>query len=77
WAWVLVAGLVVLARKVRAAGHRPVGIALHSVFGTQILLGIATVYSGVALPLAALHQLVGALLVVATTWSAHALGRGR
>lgn len=77
WAWVLVAGLVVLARKVRAAGHRPVSIALHSVFGTQILLGIATVYSGVALPLAALHQLVGALLVVATTWSAHALGRGR
>ncbi|WP_408588924.1 COX15/CtaA family protein [Novosphingobium sp.] len=77
WAWVLVAALILLARKVRTAGHRPVSIALHSAFGTQVLLGIATVWSGVALPLAALHQLVGAVLVVATAWSAHALGRSR
>ena len=31
--------------------------------------------SGVAIPLAVLHQLVGALLVVATVWGAHVLGR--
>ena len=77
WAWVAVAALILLARKARAANDRPASIAIHAAFGTQILLGIATVMSGVALPLAALHQLTGALLVIATTWGAHAIGRGR
>ena len=40
-----------------------------------MLLGIATVYSGVALWLAVLHQLTGALLVAATVWGVHVLGR--
>ena len=75
WAWALVVVLVMLARAARKAGHRPASIALHSAFGTQILLGIATVWSGVWIPLAVLHQLTGALLVVATTWSAHGLGK--
>ena len=74
WAWVVVAILVVLARQVRSS-NRPASIALHSAFGTQVLLGIATVWSGVWLPLAVLHQLTGALLVIATTWAAHAVGR--
>jgi cytochrome c oxidase assembly protein subunit 15 len=77
WAWVAVAALILLARKARAANDRPASIAIHTAFGLQILLGIATVMSGVALPLAALHQLTGALLVIATTWGAHAIGRGR
>ncbi|EGD60546.1 cytochrome oxidase assembly [Novosphingobium nitrogenifigens DSM 19370] len=75
WAWIVVALMVVLARQVRASGHRPASIALHSVFGPQVLLGIATVWSGGWLPIAVLHQLTGALLVVATTWAAHAVGR--
>ena len=74
WAWVVVGVLVVLARRVRAA-HRPASIAIHSAFGTQILLGIATVMSGIAIWLAVLHQLVGALLLASVTWGAHALGR--
>jgi cytochrome c oxidase assembly protein subunit 15 len=74
WAWVAVAALVVLARKVRAA-DRKASIAVHSAFGTQILLGVATVMSGMALWLAVLHQLVGALLVAATAWAAHSAGR--
>jgi len=74
WAWVVVALLIVLARKVRATA-RPASIAVHSAFGTQVVLGIATVYSGVALWLAVLHQLTGALLVIATVWAVHALGR--
>jgi len=74
WAWVAVAALVVLARKVRTA-DRKASIAVHSAFGVQIMLGIATVLSGIALWLAALHQLVGALLVAATAWAAHAAGR--
>ena len=76
WAWVLVAGLIVLARRVRATS-RPASVAIHSAVGTQVLLGIATVWSGVALWLAVAHQLVGALLVAATTWGVHALGRRR
>ncbi len=74
WAWVVVAVLVVLARKVRAR-HRAASIAIHSAFGTQVLLGIATVMSGIAIWLAVLHQLVGALLLMSVTWGAHALGR--
>jgi len=75
WAWAAVAVLVVLARKVRRAGARSASIAIHSAFGMQILLGVATVLTGVALWLAVLHQLVAALLVAATAWGAHALGR--
>ena len=74
WAWVTVAALVLLARRVRA-GSRRASIAIHAAFGTQILLGIATVMSGIALPLAALHQAVGALVVAASVWGAHVAGR--
>lgn len=75
FAWVVVAVLVVMGRRLRRAGARPASVAVHSAFGTQVLLGIATVMSGIALWLAVLHQLVGALLLAATTWGAHALGR--
>ena len=76
WAWVVVAAMVVFARKVRkTAGARPASIAIHSAFGTQVLLGILTVLSGVAIWLAALHQAVGALLLASTIWGAHELGR--
>ena len=76
WAWVVVAVLVVFARKVRRQeGARPASIAIHSAFGTQILLGIFTVLSGIAMWLAVLHQATGALLVAATVWGAHELGR--
>ena len=78
WAWVVVAAMVVFARRVRKVpGARPASIAIHSALGTQILLGIATVMSGVAVWLAALHQAVGALLVAATAWGANAVGRPR
>jgi len=77
WAWLVVIVLVLMGRRLRALRQRPASVALHSAFGAQILLGIATVMSGVAIPLAVLHQLIGALLVAATAWSAHALGRHR
>ena len=76
WAFVAVAALIVLARKVRTLpGGRAASIAIHSAFGTQIILGILTVLSGVAIWLAALHQAVGALLVAATAWGAHVHGQ--
>ena len=73
WAWVAVAGLIVLARYVKPLDRRA-SIAIHSAFGTQILLGIATVMSGMNITLAVLHQAVGALLVAATAWGAHVVG---
>jgi len=76
WAWVAVAALVVLARAARRVDRRA-SIAIHSAFGTQILLGIATVMSGMNITLAALHQLTGALLVIAAAWGVHAVGRRR
>jgi cytochrome c oxidase assembly protein subunit 15 len=78
WAWVVVAVLVLFARQVRKApGARRASIAIHSAFGTQIILGILTVLSGIAIWLAVLHQATGALLVAATVWCAHELGRRR
>jgi cytochrome c oxidase assembly protein subunit 15 len=74
WAWIVVAVLVLVARKLRR-NLRSASIALHSAFGTQVVLGIATVMSGVSLWLAVLHQLTGALLVAAAAWAAHGLGR--
>ncbi|CAM3029772.1 Heme A synthase [Sphingomonas antarctica] len=77
WAWVAVAALVALARQVKRAGDRRASTALYAAFGTQILLGIATVMTGISLPLAILHQANGALLVAATAWAAHAVGTRR
>jgi len=74
WAWAAVIALVVMARRVKPLERRA-SLAIHTTFGTQILLGIATVMTGVSLWVAVAHQLVGALLVVAFAWGAHALGR--
>jgi cytochrome c oxidase assembly protein subunit 15 len=76
WAWIVVVAMIVFARKVRKIeGARPASIAIHSAFGTQIVLGILTALSGIAIWLAALHQATGALLVAATVWGAHEIGR--
>jgi len=78
WAWVVVAVLILFARRVRRVdGARPASIAIHSAFGAQIILGISTVLTGIALWLAVLHQATGALLVAATVWGAHELGSRR
>ena len=74
WAWIAAAALIVLARRVKPLDRRA-SIAINAVVGVQILLGIATVMTGVALWVAVAHQLVGALLVAAFAWGAHLLGR--
>ncbi|TNE60705.1 MAG: heme A synthase [Sphingomonadales bacterium] len=74
WAWIAVAALVWLARRVRGK-DRKASIAIHSVFGTMILLGIATVLSEVSLWVAVAHQLTGALLVASVAWGMHADGQ--
>jgi cytochrome c oxidase assembly protein subunit 15 len=77
FAWVAVAALVMLAIRVKRAGVRPASFAIHTSFGTQVLLGIATVMTGVNIGLAVAHQAVGALLVASVAWGAHAVGRQR
>lgn len=74
WAWVAAFTLFTLARRAKRSGARGASIAINAALGTQILLGIATVISGIALPLAVLHQAVGALVVAATTWGAYSIG---
>lgn len=73
WAWVAVAALVWLARRVRKA-DRFASAAVYAAFGTMVLLGIATVISEVSLWIAAAHQLVGALTVAASVWAMHSVG---
>ena len=77
WAWVAAAGLFLLAARAKRAGERRAAIAVHASVGTQIALGIATVVSGIALPLAVLHQAVGALVVASAAFAAHAVGTRR
>ena len=76
WAFVVVAALVIFARRVRSIERRA-SKAIHNAFGTQILLGIATVMTGMNIVLAVLHQAVGALVVAAFTWGAHVDGRAK
>ena len=73
WAWVAVVALIFLARRVRTT-DRFASIAVHTTFGTMVLLGIATVLTEVELWVAAAHQLNGALLVAATAWAMHSDG---
>lgn len=75
WAWVAVAALLLLARRVKKAGVRGASVAIHSTYGIQIILGIATVMTGVNIVLAVSHQAVGALVVASAVWGAHVPGR--
>ena len=77
WAWLAFAVLMLLARAARRSGDRRAAIAIHAAVGTQILLGIATLLTGVNIVVAVLHQAVGALVVAATVAGAHASGRRR
>ncbi len=74
WAWVLVVALILLARRIKLSGARHISIAIHTSFGLQVLLGIATVMTGMNFTLAVLHQAVGALVVASATWGFHHLG---
>ncbi|MFT4712640.1 MAG: cytochrome c oxidase assembly protein subunit 15 [Candidatus Azotimanducaceae bacterium] len=74
WAWVTVSFLIVLAWRIREQSKKA-SIAIHSAYGVQILLGVATVLTSVNIHFAVLHQAVGALVVMSTTWGVHLLGR--
>lgn len=70
-AWVVALFALHIAAKLWRAGAGPVALALGGVVIAQFTLGVATVLSGVAIPLGVAHQACGALLVMATTTAAH------
>ncbi|MES2753476.1 MAG: COX15/CtaA family protein [Pseudomonadota bacterium] len=67
--------LLGLAWRANGAGARRAASALVVLVIGQMALGIATLLSGVALVVAVAHQANAALLVIAVTAAAHALGR--
>jgi len=75
WAWAVAAALFLLARRLNRIGAPRLAFAVVAITLLQIMLGIATVITGVAMALAVCHQLVGAALLGATVIAAHRLGR--
>ena len=70
-AYVVAASAVFIALRLWRAGAGVRALALGGVVVAQFGLGVATVLSGVAVPLGVAHQATGALLVAATVWAAH------
>jgi cytochrome c oxidase assembly protein subunit 15 len=76
-AFVVLAFAIVAARQVKRAGGRRESVILHVVVGTQILLGIATLLTGVNLHVAVTHQAVAVLLIAAFLLAGHRLAAAR
>lgn len=74
-AWAVAAVALLLARAAWHRGHRKSAMAAIAAVLAQILLGIATLLSGVSLWIAVAHQGMAALLLAAILVAAHRLGR--
>jgi cytochrome c oxidase assembly protein subunit 15 len=77
WAWAAAAAAVWLAVRAARIGATARATALVLLVALQIALGIATLLSGVSLPIAVAHQGVGALLLGCAVAAAHAVGARR
>ncbi|WP_183112303.1 COX15/CtaA family protein [Sphingomonas sp. So64.6b] len=75
FAFVAAAGLVTLAWRAASAGGRRSAYAVIALVIFQILLGISTLLSGVQIDIAVAHQVNAALLLIAATSAAHAIGK--
>jgi cytochrome c oxidase assembly protein subunit 15 len=73
-AWIVAAAVGVLAWTAWSRGRRGHAAALMLAVGLQIMLGIATLLSGVDLPLAVSHQAMAVILLSTVLASAHRLG---
>lgn len=74
WAWIAAAAALTLAIKARRR-WRAAPVVILLLVALQIVLGIATLLSGVALPIAAAHQAVAVLLLASLVVAAHRLGK--
>jgi cytochrome c oxidase assembly protein subunit 15 len=75
FAFVAAAGLVTLALGTMRAGAPRTAAILIGLVACQIVLGIATLLSGVEIVVAVAHQANAALTLIAATAAAHAVGR--
>jgi cytochrome c oxidase assembly protein subunit 15 len=75
WSWAAALALLWLARTLWARGGRTEAGLLVAVVAAQMMLGILTVVSGMAMHAAVTHQVVGAILVAVAAVSLHRLGR--
>jgi cytochrome c oxidase assembly protein subunit 15 len=75
WSWAAGLALLWLARNLARRGAKREAGLLLLVVAAQMMLGIATVLSGVSLWIAVLHQVVGAILVATAAAALHRLGR--
>ncbi len=74
FAFAAAAGLGVLAWRAVKAGAPRAGVAIAGLVTLQIVLGIATLLSGVEIAIAIAHQANAALTLIAAVVAAHALG---
>lgn len=74
WAWAAAAAIIWMAGRLHRAGATRLAFVLLGITVGQILLGIATVITGIAIVPAVTHQLVGALLFGVSVMAAHRLG---
>ena len=75
FAFAAAAGVGFLAWQAIRHGAARAGYAIIALVTLQILLGIATLMSGVAIHIAMAHQVNAALTLIATVVAAHVLGR--
>jgi cytochrome c oxidase assembly protein subunit 15 len=75
WAFVAAFMIYLLSRSLRKSGSTGLSHALLTVIAVQVLLGIATVVSGMSLWVAVMHQVVGAILVATLSAGLHREGR--
>jgi len=73
-AFVVAAFCAALAVKARRNGSMGAGHAVAAAVAVQILLGIATIVTGVELWIGVAHQAMAALLLAAIVYAAHRLG---
>lgn len=76
FAWIAAAAAIYLAIRAKRAGVQRMWL-IHALVTLQILLGIATLLTGVAIPIAVAHQFTAALLLAALVVAAHGLGSKR
>ncbi|HZF43118.1 MAG TPA: COX15/CtaA family protein [Sphingomonadaceae bacterium] len=76
-AFVVAAVLLLVARAAWTRGAAVPAVALVGALTVQILLGIMTLLTGVALPIAAAHQGVAAILLACLVWCVHRTATAR
>jgi heme a synthase len=75
WAWMVAIAVLLVAREARKRGGTGATAAIAVTLVLQILLGIATLLSGVEIEIAVAHQAMATLLLGSLVWGGHVLGR--